>query len=115
MPRLIFGCSSAANRRAYSGQANVRPFVSMCSSVSGIDSFSCEISLKRLSPRSVGSPPVIVRYGGCGRYQAYQFKISLRQRLDIVPILRRLRAHQAITVAPLGDKQMMMQLVGPVE
>ena len=40
-----------------------------------------------------------------GRYQADQFKVALRERLDIVPILRRLRTHQAIAVAPLGDKQ----------
>jgi len=44
--------------------ANVLPFVSMWSSVSGMDALSCAISVKRWSPRRVGSPPVIVRYGG---------------------------------------------------
>ena len=52
---------------------------------------------------------------GFGIHEPDELPVPRGHSINIIPILRRLRTHQAITIAPLRNKKGVMLLVRPVQ
>jgi hypothetical protein len=53
--------------------------------------------------------------GGSRRHKTDEFLVAPRQHIHVVFVFGRLRAHQAVAAAPLGDEERMMLFIRPVK